>query len=87
VRIEADKAAYPTLLSNGNLTESGDLPDGKHFAVWVDPHPKPAYLFALCAGKYESIHDEFVTRAGARSRSASMSIQAMRRARATPWTR
>ena len=64
VRIEADKAAYPTLLSNGNLTESGDLPGAKHFAVWVDPHPKPAYLFALCAGKYESIHDEFVTRSG-----------------------
>ena len=64
VRIEADKAAYPTLLSNGNLTESGELPDGKHFAVWVDPHPKPAYLFALCAGKYESIHDTFVTSSG-----------------------
>ncbi|MEQ1811511.1 MAG: aminopeptidase N [Terricaulis sp.] len=64
VRIEADKAAYPTLLSNGNLTESGDLPDGKHFAVWVDPHPKPAYLFALCAGRYESIHDQFVTQSG-----------------------
>ncbi|MEZ5973223.1 MAG: aminopeptidase N [Hyphomonadaceae bacterium] len=64
VRIEADKAAYPTLLSNGNLTESGELPDGKHFAVWVDPHPKPAYLFALCAGKYESIHDHFVTQSG-----------------------
>ncbi|MCC6788611.1 MAG: aminopeptidase N [Hyphomonadaceae bacterium] len=64
VRIEADKGAYPTLLSNGNLTESGDLPGAKHFAVWVDPHPKPAYLFALCAGKYESIHDEFVTQSG-----------------------
>jgi aminopeptidase N len=64
VRIEADKAAYPTLLSNGNLTESGDLESGRHFAVWVDPHPKPAYLFALCAGKYESIHDEFVTMSG-----------------------
>jgi len=64
VRIEADKAAYPTLLSNGNLTESGDLDGGRHFAVWVDPHPKPAYLFALCAGKYESIHDEFVTQSG-----------------------
>jgi aminopeptidase N len=64
VRIEADKAAYPTLLSNGNLTESGDLDGGKHFAVWIDPHPKPSYLFALCAGKYESIHDEFVTASG-----------------------
>jgi aminopeptidase N len=64
VRIEADKAAYPTLLSNGNLTESGDMEDGRHYAVWVDPHPKPSYLFALCAGKYESIHDHFVTRSG-----------------------
>ncbi|GIK50837.1 MAG: aminopeptidase N [Hyphomonadaceae bacterium] len=64
VRIEADKAAYPTLLSNGNPVESGDMEDGRHFAVWVDPHPKPAYLFALCAGEYESIHDAFVTRSG-----------------------
>jgi aminopeptidase N len=64
VRIEADKSAYPTLLSNGNMTESGDMGGGRHFAVWVDPHPKPSYLFALCAGKYESTHDEFVTRSG-----------------------
>jgi aminopeptidase N len=64
VRIEGDKAGYPTLLSNGNLTESGDMEGGKHFAVWIDPHPKPSYLFALCAGKYESIHDEFVTASG-----------------------
>ncbi|HYD89206.1 MAG TPA: aminopeptidase N [Vitreimonas sp.] len=64
VRIEADKTAYPTLLANGNLVESGDMEGGRHFAVWVDPHPKPAYLFALCAGKYESIHDSFSTRSG-----------------------
>ncbi|MBC7768844.1 MAG: aminopeptidase N [Phycisphaerales bacterium] len=64
VRIEADKAAYPTLLSNGNLVESGDMDGGRHFAVWIDPHPKPAYLFALCAGKYESIHDTFTTKSG-----------------------
>jgi aminopeptidase N len=64
VRIEAEKAAYPTLLSNGNMTESGEMEGGRHYAVWVDPHPKPCYLFALCAGKYESIHDEFVTMSG-----------------------
>lgn len=64
VRIEANRAEYPTLLSNGNLIDSGDMDDGKHFAVWVDPHPKPAYLFALCAGKYESIHDDFTTKSG-----------------------
>lgn len=64
VRIEADKAAYPTLLANGNCTEAGDLDGGRHYAVWVDPHPKPSYLFALCAGAYESIHDTFITMSG-----------------------
>ncbi|HRE43426.1 MAG TPA: aminopeptidase N [Terricaulis sp.] len=64
VRIEADKAAYPTLLANGNRTEAGDLENGRHYAVWIDPHPKPSYLFALCAGAYESIHDDFKTMSG-----------------------
>ena len=64
VRIEADKTLFPTLLSNGNRTDAGDMEDGRHFAVWVDPHPKPSYLIALCAGAYESIHDEFTTMSG-----------------------
>jgi aminopeptidase N len=64
VRIEADRSAYPTLLSNGNLTERGEMEGGRHYAVWVDPHPKPSYLFALVAGKFDSIHDEFVTMSG-----------------------
>ncbi len=50
VALKADKKKYPVLLSNGNLTHEGDLPDGRHFAVWIDPHKKPAYLFALVAG-------------------------------------
>ena len=50
VTLRADKAQYPVLLSNGNLVEQGDLPEGRHFARWVDPHKKPAYLFALVAG-------------------------------------
>src|SRR5580698_9611316 len=49
VRIEADEAAYPRLLSNGNLIEAGELDGGRHFAVWNDPFPKPCYLFALVA--------------------------------------
>ncbi|MBL8560011.1 MAG: aminopeptidase N [Hyphomonadaceae bacterium] len=64
VRIEADKARYPTLLSNGDPVESGDLPGGRHYAVWKDPHPKPAYLFALVAGAFDSIHDTFTTMSG-----------------------
>ncbi len=60
-RIEADKAEAPVLLANGNLRESGELPGGRHFAVWHDPWPKPAYLFALVGGKLGHIEDSFVT--------------------------
>ena len=63
-RIEADKADAPVLLANGNLRESGDLPGGRHFAVWHDPWPKPAYLFALVGGKLGHIEDSFVTMSG-----------------------
>ena len=63
-RIEADKAKYPVLLSNGNLVESGDLPGGRHFAVWNDPFKKPCYLFALVAGDLGVLRDEFVTMSG-----------------------
>ena len=63
-RIEADKAEAPVLLANGNLREGGDLPDGRHFAVWHDPWPKPAYLFALVGGKLGHIEDNFVTKSG-----------------------
>jgi aminopeptidase N len=64
VRLQADKAAYPWLLSNGNLVESGDLEGGRHFAVWNDPFLKPCYLFALVAGELDELSDEFVTMSG-----------------------
>lgn len=64
VRIEADKAAAPVLLSNGNLVESGNLDGDRHFAVWEDPFPKPSYLFALVAGDLEKLSDRFVTMSG-----------------------
>ena len=64
VRIEADEAAYPALLSNGNLLATGRLPGGRHWAQWEDPFPKPAYLFALVAGNLACLADEFVTRSG-----------------------
>ena len=62
--IRAPKDTAPALLSNGNLTESGDLPDGRHFAVWHDPFPKPCYLFALVAGDLGHIEDRFKTMSG-----------------------
>ncbi|HEY3815068.1 MAG TPA: aminopeptidase N [Caulobacteraceae bacterium] len=66
VRLDADKAAFPRLLSNGNLIESGDLDGGRHYAVWRDPFPKPCYLFALVAGELDELADDFVTMSGRR---------------------
>ncbi|WP_457676015.1 aminopeptidase N [Thiolapillus sp.] len=64
VRIEADRQKYPVLLSNGNPLESGELPEGRHYAEWEDPHPKPSYLFALVAGDLKYIEDSFTTASG-----------------------
>ncbi|WP_439273301.1 aminopeptidase N [Pseudochrobactrum sp. HB0163] len=64
VRLEACKQAAPVLLSNGNLVSSGDLENGRHFALWHDPHPKPSYLFALVAGSLGVISDQFTTCSG-----------------------
>ena len=64
-RIEADIHAVPVLLSNGNRRERGTLNGGKrHYAVWVDPHPKPSYLFALVGGNLSSIASTFKTMSG-----------------------
>ncbi|WP_087738012.1 aminopeptidase N [Paraburkholderia piptadeniae] len=64
VTMRADKAAYPVLLSNGNLLEQGDLPDGRHFARWEDPFRKPSYLFALVAGKLVALEERVKTSSG-----------------------
>ena len=64
VTLRADKARYPVLLSNGNLVEQGDLPDGRHYARWIDPHKKPCYLFALVAGQLVAREQRIVARNG-----------------------
>lgn len=64
-RIEAEKAAAPVLLSNGNLVASGDIEGtGRHFAVWRDPFPKPCYLFALVGGALSCVEDRHMTGSG-----------------------
>ncbi len=63
-RIEADKDAFPILLSNGNKTDSGETEAGRHFALWHDPFPKPCYLFALVAGNLACVSDTFTTMSG-----------------------
>lgn len=68
VRIKADAERYPVLLSNGNPLESGPLADGRHFAIWEDPFPKPCYLFALVAGELAFVEDWHQTPSGRRIR-------------------
>jgi len=67
-RIEAKADEAPILLGNGNCIEAGKLEDGRHYAVWHDPHPKPSYLFALVGGDLDAIHSDFVTRSGRKVR-------------------
>ncbi|OOY30963.1 aminopeptidase N [Thioclava sp. F36-6] len=49
----------PVLLANGDLVESRD-----GYAEWVDPWPKPAYLFALVAGDLRAHSGTFTTMSG-----------------------
>ncbi|MFV0575342.1 MAG: aminopeptidase N [Vibrio sp.] len=60
----ADKASNPYLLSNGNRIDSGELEGGRHWVKWSDPHPKPSYLFALVAGQFDVLRDQFTTKSG-----------------------
>lgn len=67
VTIFAPKDQYPSLLSNGNLIESGQIEEqGEliHWATWQDPHPKPCYLFALVAGDFDQLNDTYTTGSG-----------------------
>lgn len=64
VRVEADKNSCPVLLSNGNRKEVAETDNGRHFAVYDDPFPKPCYLFALVAGDLVYKQDNFTTRSG-----------------------
>ncbi|MEX3557573.1 MAG: aminopeptidase N [Burkholderia sp.] len=66
VTLRADKNAYPVLLSNGNLVDSGELPEGRHFAKWEDPFCKPSYLFALVAGRLVAIEETITVASGAK---------------------
>ncbi len=62
--IIGDGSKYPMMLSNGNKALEKTLEDGRKLCKWDDPHPKPAYLFALVAGDLACVTDEFVTASG-----------------------
>lgn len=85
-RIEADKAAYPVLLSNGNPVDSGELDNGRHFVTWEDPFPKPSYLFALVAGAWWKKTIPSAPCPAGRSTCESTWSPATRTRPPTPWT-
>jgi len=64
VRMEGDVRAFPVLLSNGNRVAHGDGDEGRRWAEWEDPFPKPCYLFALVAGDLKPNRDNFTTVSG-----------------------
>ncbi len=64
-RLEADKR-FPTLLSNGNLLEAGEVVDApeRHYAIWQDPTNKPSYLFACVIADLDVLTDSYTTSEG-----------------------
>ncbi|HZV10158.1 MAG TPA: aminopeptidase N, partial [Novosphingobium sp.] len=64
VRMEGDRETFPVLLSNGNQVAEGVFEDGRHWAEWHDPWPKPSYLFALVAGRLVANTGHFTTMEG-----------------------
>jgi aminopeptidase N len=64
VLLRARREQFPVLLSNGNLIDEGQLPNGRHFALWEDPFPKPSYLFAVVAARLASRDEKIRTRSG-----------------------
>jgi aminopeptidase N len=64
-RLEADRDEAPILLGNGNPAESGAVAGtNRHYAIWRDPFPKPAYLFALVGGRLGHVRKTFTTMSG-----------------------
>ncbi len=63
-KVIANKKQFPYLLSNGNKVAEGALADGQHFVQWHDPFPKPCYLFALVAGDFDVLRDNYLTGSG-----------------------
>jgi len=64
VTLQADKADFPVLLSNGNRIDAGEDAEGRHYATWRDPFKKSCYLFALVAARLDVLQESFVTASG-----------------------
>ena len=63
-RIEAERRKRRSCSPTATRSSAGDLANGRHFAVWRDPFPKPCYLFAVVGGDLDAMQDEFTTASG-----------------------
>lgn len=73
VTLVGDPTAFPVMLCNGNRVGVGVLDDGRHWARFDDPVPKPSYLFAMVAGALEMRHG---VHAGASGREVALTVAA-----------
>ena len=65
VRMEGDAKLLPDPAVQRQLRRRGRrAPNGRHWAEWEDPFPKPSYLFALVAGDLAANRDSFTTMSG-----------------------
>lgn len=64
VTINSSRREDTFLLSNGNKIKDTTFVNGKRTCVWEDPFPKPCYLFALVAGHFDLLEDQFTTKSG-----------------------
>lgn len=64
VTLIGDSQSFPYLRCNGNLLESGFAADGRVFARFVDPVPKPSYLFSMVAGDLRTRSTQFASQSG-----------------------
>lgn len=67
--VRADKHGFPYLLSNGNQIAAGESfahasGQPRHYVTWHDPYPKPSYLFAVVAGDFDLLEDNYTTQEG-----------------------
>lgn len=64
VNIVSSSKDLTYMLSNGNKIHDSNTSNGSRTCTWFDPHPKPSYLFALVAGDFDLLEDEFITMSG-----------------------
>ncbi|MEM1114709.1 MAG: aminopeptidase N [Pseudomonadota bacterium] len=64
VTLVGDPARYPVMLSNGHQAPVEQPGDGRVAVRWVDPFPKPCYLFAMIAGDFGVLREEYAAPSG-----------------------